>query len=75
MKELFTEIEIRADAGRAWRLLTEFDEFPEWNPFLRRASGRIAVGEKLEIFMRHSGASGITMKPMVMKMEPLRELR
>ena len=42
MKELFTEIEIRADAGRVWRLLTEFDKFPEWNPFLRRASGRIA---------------------------------
>ena len=75
MKELFTEIEIRTDAGRVWQLLTEFDKFPEWNPFLRRASGRIAVGEKLEIFMRPSGASGITMKPKVIKMEPLRELR
>ncbi len=75
MKELRTEIEIQAPAERVWQLLTDFDKFPEWNPFLRWARGRIAVGERLKIFMQPSGSSGITMKPKVIRVEPLRELR
>lgn len=75
MKELNTEIEIQASAERVWHLLTDFARFPEWNPFLRRASGRLAVGARLKVFMQPSGASGITMKPKVIKMEPSRELR
>jgi hypothetical protein len=75
MKELHTEIEIQASAERVWRLLTDFEEFPEWNPFLRRASGKIENGAKLNVFMQPSGSSGITMKPKIIKLEPLRELR
>ncbi len=75
MKELNTEIEIQASAERVWQLLTDFARFPEWNPFLRRASGRLAVGARLRVFMQPSGASGITMKPKVIRLEPSRELR
>jgi hypothetical protein len=75
MKELHTEIEIRASAERVWQLLTDFEKFPEWNPFLRRASGRIAVGARLKVFLQPPGARGITMKPKVIRMEPPRELR
>jgi len=75
MKELHAEIEIQASVERVWQLLTDFEKFPEWNPFLRRASGRIAAGAKLKVFMQPSGASGITMRPKVVKVEPPRELR
>jgi len=75
MKELRTEIEIHAPAERVWQLLTDIEMFPEWNPFLRRARGRIAVGERLKIFMQPSGSGGMTMKPKVIKVEPPRELR
>ncbi len=33
MKEIHTEIEINAPAGKVWRVLTDFPSYPEWNPF------------------------------------------
>ena len=44
MKELRSEIEIQASAERVWQLLTDFPSFPQWNPFIRKATGNIRVG-------------------------------
>ncbi len=75
MKELYSEIEIQAPAERVWDLLTDFAGFPQWNPFIRRASGKVEVGEHLEVILQPSGAQGMTFKPTVLKAEPNRELR
>ena len=75
MKELRSEIEIQASAERVWQLLTDFPMFPQWNPFIRKASGAIRVGERLEVNIQPSGASGMTFRPTVLKAEPNRELR
>jgi hypothetical protein len=75
MKELRSEIEIQASAERVWQLLTDFASFPQWNPFIRKASGNIRVGERLEVNIQPSGASGMTFRPSVVKAEPKRELR
>ena len=75
MKELCSEIEIQATAERVWQLLTDFPSFPQWNPFIRKASGNIRVGERLEVNIQPSGASGMTFRPTVLKAEPNRELR
>ena len=75
MKELRTEIEIQASAERVWQLLTDFPSFPQWNPFIRKASGKVQVGERLDINIQPSGASGMTFRPTVLKAEPNRELR
>ena len=74
-KELRTEIEIDAPAGRVWRLLTEFDAYPDWNPFLRRASGEVKEGARLEVYMQPSGGRGMTFRPTVIRAEPNREFR
>ena len=75
MKELHTEIEIQASDKRVWQLLTDFGSFPEWNPFIRQAKGEAKVGARLEVRIQPSGASGMTFKPVVLKVEPNRELR
>lgn len=75
MKELRSEIEIQASAERVWKLLTDFASFPQWNPFIRRASGNIQVGKYLEVNIQPSGASGMTFRPIVLKVDPNRELR
>ena len=75
MKELRTEIEIQASAERVWQLLTDFPSFPQWNPFIRKATGNIRVGERLEVNIQPSGASAMTFRPTVLKVEPNRELR
>jgi hypothetical protein len=75
MKELRTEISINAPPERVWQLLTDFASFPQWNPFIRRASGEPREGAQLEVYLQPSGAKGMTFRPKVLKAEPNRELR
>jgi hypothetical protein len=75
MEKIRTEIEIQASAERVWQILTDFANFPKWNPFIRRASGEPRKGMRLEVFMQPSGARGMTFRPEVLKAEPNHELR
>lgn len=75
MKELRTEIDIQVPAERVWQILLDFDSYPQWNPFIRRISGRPAVGETLEVRLQPTGGSGITLRPRVVRVEPDREFR
>ena len=75
MKELRSEITIDAPAQRVWEVLTDFDSFPDWNPFMRRASGEVAVGEKLVVYLKPPGGMGMSFKPRVLKVDPSREFR
>ena len=75
MKELHSQIEIEATAERVWLVLTDFAAYPDWNPFIRRVSGRPEVDEQLVVRMRPSGTKGMTFRPTVLKAEPNRQLR
>lgn len=75
MKEVFSEIEILAPAGRVWQVLTDFASYPEWNPFIRRISGQPEEGTRLKVCIEPPGSKGRTFRPKVLKAEPNRELR
>jgi len=68
--ELYTEIQIKATSERVWRLLTDFASYPQWNPFIRRASDKPEKGEKLEVYLQPEGAGGMTFRPRVLTAEP-----
>jgi hypothetical protein len=72
MKELHSEIEIDASAERVWGVLTDFPSYPHWNPFIRRISGDLAVGERLEVRLEPPDSRGITMRPTLLRAEPNR---
>lgn len=65
MRELNTEIEIKASAARVWRLLTDFDAYPQWNPFIRSVEGKPEPNSKLNVFIQPSGARGMKFNPAV----------
>ena len=75
MKELRTEVTIDAPAELVWELLTDFDSFADWNPFMQRASGNLAVEEKLVIYLKPPGGMGMSFKPRILKVVPNREFR
>ena len=37
---LHSEIMIDASARRVWAILTDFEAYPTWNPFIRRIAGQ-----------------------------------
>jgi len=75
MKEIYTEIEINAPAGAVWSILTDFDRFPQWNPFMKRFSGNLQEEAKLEIFINPPNSRGMTIKPEILEYEPGKKLR
>jgi uncharacterized protein YndB with AHSA1/START domain len=58
VKELRSEIDIVAPTERVWRVLTDFSAYPEWNPFIRRVSGRAEVSERLVVRMQPPAQGG-----------------
>ena len=75
MRELRSEIEIDAPPERVWEVLTDFDSYDEWNPFIRRISGAPLEGERLEVRIEPPGGRAMTFKPTVLTAKPNRELR
>ncbi|MCA1992437.1 MAG: SRPBCC domain-containing protein [Coleofasciculus sp. S288] len=75
MKELHSEIEIQASDERVWKLLTDFASFPQWNPFIRKVSGEAKQGQRLKVRIQPSDGGGMTFQPIILKVEPNRELR
>jgi hypothetical protein len=79
LRKLFTrhvreEAAIAAPAHEVWRWFTDFESFPDWNPFIRKAEGALSVGSKLHIRLR-LGERIISFRPEVTKLEPAREVR
>ena len=74
MRTIHTEIGIDRPAAAVWDILVDIERWPEWNPFAR-ASGRLAVGEVLEVEIRPAGKSPMTFRPNVVKLDPGVELR
>jgi len=75
MRELRTEIEMDASPEAIWRILADFDRFPEWNPFIREIEGEMKEGSRLRVRLEPSGGKGMTFRPVVKRVEINREFR
>ncbi|HET8658056.1 MAG TPA: SRPBCC domain-containing protein [Micromonosporaceae bacterium] len=74
-KQLRTEIDIQAGPERVWQVLTDFAAYPQWNPFLVRASGSLVPGGRLTVRMQPAGGRAMTFRPTVREAAPPRRLR
>ncbi len=75
MKEIYTEIEVNASSEEVWQVLTDFESYPEWNPFVTSAKGELKEGGRLKVRIEQPGGMAMTFKPTVVKTEPNKELR
>jgi hypothetical protein len=75
MKHLEHSLEIDADAEEIWSVLTDFDTFPEWNPFVRSIAGDCATGARLAVTIEPPHGRAIRLRPVVQQVDPARELR
>jgi hypothetical protein len=75
MSELYSEIEVHATPERIWGILSDFQKYPDWNPFIRSIQGTGRVGEKITADLRLSGATGMKIRPVLLKVVPGREMR
>jgi hypothetical protein len=74
MKEINNEVEIQASPEEVWQVLTELDEYADWNPLLHDAVGKVQEGEKVDVTFQTASKKG-TLHCSVVRVEPNRELR
>jgi hypothetical protein len=74
-KEIKTEILINATPEKVWTILTNFDNYPNWNPFIKSIKGEVKVGKKITVRIEPPNAKGMTFKPRVLVFIANKELR
>ena len=74
-KEIKTEILIHATPEKVWVVLTDFDNYKNWNPFIQSITGEVAVGNTITARLEPPGARGMTIRPKVLAFTPNKELR
>jgi uncharacterized protein YndB with AHSA1/START domain len=52
MKSYRASVDIDAPREKVWRILTDADSYPEWDPGMDHIEGRIALGEKVKFFTK-----------------------
>ena len=68
MREIRTEIQISAPIDNVWNILTEFNNWKDWNPTINRADGSASVGSKLNITIRgKDGKDASNYQPVVLE--------
>jgi hypothetical protein len=75
LKVIHTQLNIKASAERAWQVLIDFNNYSQWNPFIRQINGAPKVGTKLEIHLHTASGKRRIYRPTLTKLEPYHELR
>jgi hypothetical protein len=70
-KHIRTEIIINASKEKVWGILTDFANYPSWNPFIRSIKGELTPGGKL-VNTLFTGKKNMVFKPKVISVTPNR---
>lgn len=73
--EIKTDILINATPSKVWAILTNFDNYPNWNPFIKSITGQVAVGNKITAQIEPPNSSKMTFTPKVLAFETNKEFR
>jgi hypothetical protein len=72
--EIKTEILIKARPEKVWAILTDFVNYPNWNPFIKSINGEVKVGNRITARMEPPEANGMTFKPVILTLKTNKEL-
>lgn len=75
MRKICTDIIIDAPAKKVWDILTDFENFEKWNPFLHIKTGKAETGSKLKVRFHIPGSKVMEIEPVIVKIKPIHELR
>ncbi len=65
MLEIQTEININAPKSKIWTILTDFEQYPEWNPFIISIEGQLKMKQLLKITIEPPEGKKMKFRPRV----------
>jgi hypothetical protein len=75
VKTLESDIVIKATAEKIWDILMDFESYPEWNPFIKKITGKPVPGEQIRATLQLEGRKHMVFKPKVKVNTPRQEFR
>ena len=72
--EISTTIEITATYDKVWAILTDFEKYPHWNPFIKSITGNVTVGKTITAMIEPPKSNAMTFKPKILTYIKNREL-
>lgn len=75
MKNLNTEIIIDAPADKVWSILVDFDQYAEWNPFIKSFEGEVSAGERFKVTLQPPNSKPMTFHPKYLTLEKNKKFR
>lgn len=73
-KVIETSIIIQSRIEDIWELLTAFNQYAIWNPFIISIKGKLNKNEKLEVVIHPPNSSSMKFKPTLIELKPNQEL-
>ncbi len=74
-QQVTTEVHIDASPEQVWAVLSDFENYGSWNPFLPSIRGSMQVGETLTIQFASQAFGDMEITPIVLAVEDNREFR
>ena len=68
MKEICTKIQINASPSIVWGIVTDFENYGKWNPFIREISGLKREGSTIQVFIKPPNSNGMKFRPKILNM-------
>ena len=75
MKTIETNIVIDSTPEKVWNVLTNFEEYELWNPFMTKVVGNASLGSKIEVNIKTISGKNRSYYPIITKFETNKELR
>ncbi len=72
---LHTELDINASPEQVWKVLTDRQAYPDWNPFIISSTGELKVGDTITNVLRDTKGSETKFTPKLLTVTPNQELR
>lgn len=75
MKTIETNIVIDSTPEKIWDVLTNFEDYELWNPFMTKVVGNASLGSKIEVNIKTISGKNRSYYPIITKCETNKELR
>lgn len=75
MHHIESMIRIYAPCEKVWQVLTDFESYPNWNPFIKSISGELKQGRKLQVKISPPNEKEMSFSPTIIRTLAGREIR
>ena len=67
--EIVTKTLINATPPKVWQILMNFEDYPNWNPFIKLITGVVKVGNTITVKIQPPGSKAMTFTPQILALE------